>query len=91
MLKWAKNRQQGWEKKVLFDGDVEVVGFEFQFLSFKEWGIPYLPMYNACLCIICTLKKERFQDKHQELKLPFFHSIDKNWEFINNMFTTISN
>ena len=99
MLKWAKNRQQGWEKKVLFDGDVEVVGYEFQFLSFKEWGILYLPVYNARPCIIRTLvfdlfflkKKKDFKTKHQELKLPFFHSIDKSWEFINNMLTTISN
>ena len=74
------------------------MGYEFQFLSFKEWGIPYLPVYNAHPCIICTLvfylfskEKKRFQDKHQELKLLFFHSIDKSWEFINNMFTTISN
>ena len=61
LLKWAKNRQQGWEKKVLFDGDVEVVGYEFQFLSFKEWGIQYLPVYNACPCIIFFSKKKDFK------------------------------
>ena len=55
---------------------------------------PYLSMYNARPCIICTLifdhfiNKKRFQDKHQELKLPFFHLINKSWEFINDMFTT---
>ena len=51
-------------------------------------------MYNARPCIIRTLifdhfiLKKRFQDKHQELKLPFFHLINKSWEFINDMFTT---
>ena len=27
------------EKEVLFDGYVELVGYEFQFLSFREWGV----------------------------------------------------
>ena len=59
--------------------------------------LPYLPVYNAHLCIIRTLifdlffRKKRFHDKYQELKLSFFHLINKSWEFINNMFTTISN
>ena len=50
--------------------------------------LPYLPVYNARPCIIRTLifdhfiLKKRFQDKHQELKLPFFHLINKSWEFI---------
>ena len=60
LLKWAKKRQQGWEKKVLFDGDVEVVEYESQFLSSKEWGIQYLPVYNACPCVIRTLVFDLF-------------------------------
>ena len=65
----------------------------------REWfglrNIPYLPVYNARPCIIRTLifdhviKKKRFQDKHQELKLPCFHLINKSWEFINDMFTCL--
>ena len=56
--------------------------------------LPYLPVYNTRPCIIRTLifdhfiLKKRFQDKHQELKLPFFHLINRSWEFINDMFTT---
>ena len=53
-------------------------------------------MYNARPCIIRTLifdhvilKKKRFQDKNQELKLPCFHLINKSWEFINDMFTCL--
>ena len=44
-----------------------------------NFHIPYLPVYNARLCIIRTLifylfcLKKRFQDTHQDLKLPFFH------------------
>ena len=57
--------------------------------------LPYLPVYNARPCIICTLifdhviLKKRFQGKHQELKLPCFHLINKSWEFINDMFTCL--
>ena len=61
-----------------------------------EIRVPYLPVYNARPCIIRTLtfdhlilKKKKFQDKHQELKLPCFHLINKSWEFINDMFTCL--
>ena len=64
--------------------------------SLVWFQIPYLPVYNARPCIIRTLtfdhlilKKKKFQDKHQELKLPCFHLINKSWEFINDMFTCL--
>ena len=62
---------------------------------FVVWVLPYLPVYNARPCIIRTLifdhviLKKRFQGKHQELKLPCFHLINKSWEFINDMFTCL--
>ena len=49
--------------------------------------VPYLPLYNACPCIIRTLIFDHFfilkkdlKTNHQELKLQFFHF--KSWEFI---------
>ena len=66
-------------------------------MLFAKFYLPYLPVYNAHPCIICTLifdlffLKKGFQDKNQELKLPFYHLINKSWEFINNIATTISN
>lgn len=33
------NSNRDGEKIILFDGDVELVGYEFQFLSFREWGV----------------------------------------------------
>ena len=66
-----------------------------QSLELMEPLIPYLPVYNARPVYNTHpdfwplySKKKRFQDKHQELKLPFFHLINKSWEFINDMFTT---
>ena len=66
-----------------------------QSLELMEPLIPYLPVYNARPVYNTHpdfwplyYKKKRFQDKHQELKLPFFHLINKSWEFINDMFTT---
>ena len=31
------------------------VGKSFSFNFSLHCGVPYLPVYNACLCIICTL------------------------------------
>ena len=42
----------------------------------------FLPLFS---------KKKGFQDKHQELKLPVYHLINKSWEVINNIVTAISN
>ena len=66
-------------------------------MLFAKFYLLYLPVYNVHLCIIRTLifdlffLKKGFQEKHQELKLPFYHLINKSWEFINNIVTTISN
>ena len=57
--------------------------------------VPYLPLYNACPCIIRTLifdhfffSKKRFEDKPSRIKTSIFPFQELG---IHYMFTTISN